>query len=142
MQPWTGQAAWQMEQAKAPKQRSGSMTAIVRGAFFRAPDIRLVHMTRHYTGFSHSRENRQVNAEIRSLLAEFVEKVALLRRDMQHKGELEKYEARFARMEEKLTALADAVEASDPELAKSLRNAWARPAMSLAFRNAAHQQDD
>lgn len=44
MQPWTGQAAWQMEQANAPKHLSGSTTAIVRGAFFRGPDIRLVHM--------------------------------------------------------------------------------------------------
>src|SRR5581483_4730283 len=44
MQPATGQAAWQIEQANAPKQRSGSMTAIVFGAFFRGPDIILVHM--------------------------------------------------------------------------------------------------
>src|SRR5438105_1790123 len=33
-----------MEQAKAPKQLSGSMTAIVLGAFFRGPPIILVHM--------------------------------------------------------------------------------------------------
>src|SRR5437868_14694106 len=44
MQPATGQAAWQMEQANAPKQRSGSMTAIVFGAFLRGPDIILVHI--------------------------------------------------------------------------------------------------
>jgi len=43
MQPETGQAAWQMEQANAPKQASGSMTAIVFGAFLRGPDIILVH---------------------------------------------------------------------------------------------------
>lgn len=79
---------------------------------------------------------------VRDLLAEFVEKVALLRRDMQHKGELEKYAARFARMEQKLTALADRLEASDPALAKALRTAWARPAMSLAYRNTAHQKHD
>src|SRR5207249_7253996 len=48
MQPATGQAAWQMEQAKAPKQRSGSMTAIVFGAFLRGPDIILVHMHQLY----------------------------------------------------------------------------------------------
>jgi hypothetical protein len=43
MQPATGQAAWQIEQAKAPKHRSGSMTATVFGAFLRGPDIILVH---------------------------------------------------------------------------------------------------
>src|SRR5262249_49054832 len=44
MQPATGQAAWQIEHANAPKQRSGSMTAIVFGAFLRGPDIIFVHM--------------------------------------------------------------------------------------------------
>jgi hypothetical protein len=80
--------------------------------------------------------------DVSALLAEFVEKVALLRRDIQHKGELEKYAARFSRMEQKLTTLADRLEASDPGLAKALRNAWSRPAMSLAFRNAAHRKED
>lgn len=79
---------------------------------------------------------------LKTLLAEFVEKVALLRRDMQRKGEVEKYEARFSRMEQKLLALAERIESTDPDLAKALRNAWARPAMSLAFRNAAHQKDE
>lgn len=83
-----------------------------------------------------------MDPEVRAILAEFVEKVALLRRDIQHKGELEKYEARFSRMEQKLLALADRVELSDPELATALRKAWTRPAMSLAFRNAAHQKDE
>src|ERR1700694_158995 len=45
MQPETGQAAWQIEQANAPKQRSGSITAMVFGAFFRGPDIILVHIS-------------------------------------------------------------------------------------------------
>ena len=76
------------------------------------------------------------------VLVEFVEKVAFLRREMQQKGDLERYAARFNRMEHKLTALADSVDASDPALARSLRNAWARPAMSLAFRNAAHQKKE
>jgi hypothetical protein len=75
-----------------------------------------------------------------ALLIEFVEKTALLRRDMQHKGELDRYAARFARMEQKLTALADRLEGSDPELAKALRAAWNMPARSLAFRNADHQK--
>ncbi len=82
-----------------------------------------------------------MDAVLRTPLVEFVEKVALLRRDMQHKGELEKYAARFTRMEQKLTALAAEIEGSDPDLAEALRTAWARPAMSLAYRNAAHQKD-
>jgi hypothetical protein len=82
-----------------------------------------------------------MQAQVTALLVEFVEKVALLRRDVQHKGELEKYAARFSRMEQKLNALAAEIEASDPEAAKALRNAWTKPAMSLAYRNAAHQKD-
>jgi hypothetical protein len=83
-----------------------------------------------------------MDSELKSLLTEFVEKVALLRRDLQQKGELERYAARFARMEQKLTTLVERIEASDPELAKALRTAWARPAMSLAYRNAEHQKGD
>ena len=79
--------------------------------------------------------------QIAALLVEFVEKAALLRRDVQHKGDMEKYAARFARIEQKLDALAAEIETSDPDLAKALRNAWARPAMSLAFRNAAHRKE-
>src|SRR5436189_481320 len=44
IQPATGQAAWQIEHANAPKQRSGSITAIVFGAFLRGPDIIFVHI--------------------------------------------------------------------------------------------------
>jgi hypothetical protein len=75
------------------------------------------------------------------LLTEFIEKVGLLRRDMQQKKELEKYEARFQRIEHKLHALADRVSGDDPELAKALRTAWQLPARSLAFRNADHQKE-
>ena len=80
------------------------------------------------------------DADTAALLVEFVEKTALLRRDMQHKGELEPYAARFARIEQKLTALADRLETSDPALARALRTAWNMPARSLAFRNADHQK--
>lgn len=44
MQSSTGQAAWQMEQANAPKQRSGSITAIFFGALLRGLFINLVHI--------------------------------------------------------------------------------------------------
>jgi len=74
------------------------------------------------------------------LVIELIEKVGLLRRDMQQKKELEKYEARFQRIEQKLNALAERVSVEDSELAKALRTAWQLPARSLAFRNADHQK--
>lgn len=83
-----------------------------------------------------------MDPELGPLFVEFVEKTGLLRRDMQKKGAAEEYAARFSRMEQKLNALAERAEASDPALAKAIRNAWARPAMSLAFRNAEHQKKD
>jgi len=83
----------------------------------------------------------KVPAEIACVLVEFVEKVGLLRRDMQQKKELEKYEARMQRIEQKLSALAQRISPDDPALAKALRTAWQLPARSLAFRNAAHQKD-
>src|SRR5688500_17013929 len=51
-----------------------------------------------------------------ALLLELVEKVGLLRRDMQQKKELEKYEARFARIEQKFSALAEHVSRTDADL--------------------------
>jgi exonuclease V gamma subunit len=82
-----------------------------------------------------------MDTDVAALLIELVEKVGLLRRDMQQKKELEKYEARFQRIEQKFNALVDRLSQDDPELAKTLRTAWQLPARSLAFRNAAHQKD-
>ena len=76
-----------------------------------------------------------------TLLVELIEKVGLLRRDMQHRKELEKYEARFQRIEQKFNALVERLSQDDPDLAKTLRTAWQLPARSLAFRNADHQKD-
>jgi hypothetical protein len=78
---------------------------------------------------------------VATLIVELVEKMGLLRRDMLLKKDVEKYEARLARIEQKLSALADLVSADDPDLAKRLRTAWQMPARSLAFRNAEHQKD-
>ena len=86
--------------------------------------------------------SEKVPPEIAVVLTEFVEKVGLLRRDLQQKKELEKYEARMQRIEQKLSALAERVSANDPDLAKAIRTAWQMPARSLAFRNAAHQKED
>ncbi len=81
-----------------------------------------------------------MDQELAARLTELVEKVGLLRRDMQHKHELEKYEARFMRIEQKFNALAEHISQTDPDLAKALRTAWQLPARSLAFRNRDHQK--
>ena len=75
------------------------------------------------------------------LLTELVEKMGLLRRDMQQKGDLPRYEARIARIEQKFSALAERISLADPDLARTLRTAWQLPARSLAFRNSDHQKD-
>jgi protein-disulfide isomerase-like protein with CxxC motif len=75
------------------------------------------------------------------LLTELVEKMGLLRRDMQQKKDLEKYAARVARIDQKFSALAERISESNPALAITLRTAWQLPARSLAFRNAAHQKE-
>ena len=83
-----------------------------------------------------------MDAEFKTLLIELIEKIGLLRRDMQHRKELEKYEARIGRIEQKLSALAEHVSQTDADFAKALRTAWQLPARSLAFRNAEHQKND
>ena len=89
------------------------------------------------------RENGSVNPlpdRTRSLLIELIEKIGLLRRDMQHKGDLERYEARVGRIDQKLAALVSDLQPSDPDLAKALKTAWTLPARTLAFRNVEHQK--
>jgi hypothetical protein len=81
-----------------------------------------------------------MDPEIAALLTELIEKIGLLRRDMQHRKDLEKYEARIARIEQKFSSLAERISRTDPDLAKKLRTAWQLPARSLAFRNAEHQK--
>lgn len=82
-----------------------------------------------------------MDEDLARLLTEFVEKVGLLRRDMQLRKEFDKYEARFARIDQKFSSLAEQISRDNPELAKQLRTAWQLPARSLAFRNAGHQKD-
>jgi hypothetical protein len=81
-----------------------------------------------------------VDPELGRLLTELVEKTGLLRRDLQQHGDLGKYEARVARIEQKLSALAASIAKTDPALAKGLQTAWQLPARSLAFRNAEHRK--
>jgi hypothetical protein len=82
-----------------------------------------------------------MHPDVATLLIDLIEKVGLLRRDMQQKKEIEKYEARFARIEQKFSALAERISQDDADLAKTLRTAWQLPARSLAFRNAGHQKE-
>jgi len=81
-----------------------------------------------------------MDPELVTRLTELVEKVGLLRRDMQHRSDLEKYEGRLARIDQKFTALAEFISRSDPDVAATLRTAWQLPARSLAFRNAEHRK--
>jgi hypothetical protein len=81
-----------------------------------------------------------IDPESARLVVELVEKVGLLRRDLQQKQDLERYEARLARVEQKVSALAEHLAQTDPALAKALTTAWALPARSLAFRNAGHRK--
>jgi len=78
--------------------------------------------------------------ELIPLVTELVEKVGLLRRDMKQHGDDEKYEARLARIDQKVSTLAETIGETSPEAAKALRTAWQMPARSLAFRNADHKQ--
>jgi len=81
-----------------------------------------------------------IDRDLATLVVDLVEKVGLLRRDLQHRQDLEKYEGRMARIEQKVSALAEQLSAEDPELSKALRTAWQQPARSLAFRNAEHKK--
>jgi len=82
-----------------------------------------------------------MDPSLAQLVVDLVEKMGLLRREIEHQQDQERYAARLARIEQKLSALADALEGDDPARAAALRRAWATPARSLAFRNAAHQKE-
>jgi hypothetical protein len=82
-----------------------------------------------------------MDEDLAKQLIAFVEKVGLLRRDMLLRKELDKYEARFARIDQKFSSLAEEISRDNPDLAKQLRTAWQMPARSLAFRNADHQKE-
>jgi hypothetical protein len=57
------------------------------------------------------------------LVIELIEKVGLLRRELQHNQDLDKYEGRIARIEQKIEALADQVSRAGPEPGVSQRRA-------------------
>ena len=74
-------------------------------------------------------------------IVEFIEKSALLREAIKRRGDQEHYAAHVERMSQKLEALAASLEENDPAAASAIRAAWNRPVRSLAFRNAAHQDE-
>lgn len=83
---------------------------------------------------------RPLPEDVADLLIELVEKLGLLKRDIEQKQDGERYGARLARVDQKLSALAERLSREDPGLAKAVRTAWTLPARSLAFRNAAHRR--
>ena len=83
-----------------------------------------------------------MDSETGKLLTDFVMMVGLLRREMKHNNEFERYEGRFGRVENKFAALAELISREDPELAKALRTAFEQPARALAFKNAEHRKKD
>ena len=76
--------------------------------------------------------------EIADLLTALVEKVGLLRTDMKKRGDFAKYEARFARIDQKLSGLAERISRDDAAAGARLQSTWTQPGRSLAFRNADH----
>jgi hypothetical protein len=81
-----------------------------------------------------------MDQETGRLLTDFVMMVGLLRRDMKHNKEMERYEGRFSRIDKKFSELAEFVSRNDPEFAKALRTAFEQPSRTLAFKNADHQK--
>lgn len=74
------------------------------------------------------------------LLTDFVMMVGLLRRDIRHNSDFDRYAGRFSRIEQKFSTFAELISREDPELAKALHTAFQQPARALAFKNADHQK--
>ena len=75
------------------------------------------------------------------LLTDFVMMVGLLRRDIRHNSDFDRYAGRFSRIEQKFSDYAEMISRDDPELAKMLRTAFEQPSRALAFKNAEHQKE-
>ena len=82
-----------------------------------------------------------MDQELTTPLTDFVMMVGLLRREMKHNNEFERYEGRFGRIDKKFDALAELISRDDPELAKALRTAYQQPSRVAAFKNAEHQKE-
>ena len=75
------------------------------------------------------------------LLIDFVMMVGLLRRDIRHNSDFDRYAGRFSRIEQKFSAFAELISRDDAELARMLHTAFQQPARALAFKNAEHQKE-
>ena len=75
------------------------------------------------------------------LLTDFVMMVGMLRRDIRHNSDFDRYAGRFSRIEQKFSAFAELISLDDPELAKALHRAFQQPGVALAFKNAEHQKE-
>ena len=75
------------------------------------------------------------------LLTDFVMMVGLLRRDIRHNSDFDRYAGRFSRIEQKFSTFVELISRDDPELAKALHTAFQQPARALAFKNADHQKE-
>ena len=75
------------------------------------------------------------------LLTDFVMMVGLLRRDIRHNSDFDRYSGRFSRIDQKFEAFAELISRDDPELSKALQPAFQYPARALAFKNAEHQKE-
>ena len=82
-----------------------------------------------------------MDSDIGKLLTDFAMMVGLLRRDMKNNSDFDRYEGRFARIEQKFSALAELISRDNPDLAKALHTAFQQPARALAFKNAAHLKE-
>ena len=73
-------------------------------------------------------------------MVDLVEKVALLRREIEHQKDDERYAARLARIGQKVEALAEAMTADDPAAPRrSARRGRTRPQPRLPQRGASEE---
>jgi hypothetical protein len=74
-------------------------------------------------------------------LVEVIEKAALLRQEIDRRGDQEAYAARVNRLGAKIDLLCATLAETEPALASEIKMAWQRPVRTLAFRNAQRRRD-
>lgn len=79
--------------------------------------------------------------DLTDAIVEVIEKAALLRVEIERRGDQEAYAARLSRVAAKIEALAARAGEDDPKVAEAIRMAWQRPIRTLAFRNAEHRKN-
>ena len=74
-------------------------------------------------------------------LVEVIEKAALVRQEIDRRGDREAYAARLNRLDAKIGQLRGRIADTDSGLADAIKMAWERPVRTLAFRNAEHRRE-